>query len=840
MSRDMEFHVRDKKTQRMTRDGLVERNEATGEETSISRRIRDFDLRQARASPYADSQPPERGDPTHRRSAEPPARDGAVQPDTPVESVRDIPTRETETPLREDARVFDVREQPAQEAPRRPSRNAAESAAGSTGNSTAEPQRPSRLNFTADELPPEPPGKKLTKARQKAERMAGKLEAAEQNLPARRKLRLETESDPNTGKASKRLKFEKEVISQREHIKGPLPTRPVKAGANAIVGYAHKKLYEVEHENVGTEAAHRTEMTVEGGARIAYRRHKTAPYRKVSRLQRKTTAANAKAAYQQALQDNPQLKKSLLARAWQKQKIKRQYAKAAREAKRAGKAAKKTAVTTEKIAASVAGFVKRHPLLCGIFALLLLLIFLVSSVFSSCSNMGLNGLGSIAASTYLADDRDIDDAELYYTEWETDLQMEIARAESDHPGYDEYRYQVDDIGHNPYQLMGYLTSVYQSFRYADVQSVLRQIFEEQYSLTFTEETEIRYRTETVTDPETGEETEQEVPYEWHILNIDLTARSFEDLTASRMKADQAEIHALLMKTKGNRQYVSNVFGETNWLPYVTSDYGYRVHPTSGAKDYHKGVDIGMASGTEIRAGQDGVVTQAGSAGDYGLVVVLEGEVAGGHTLTTKYAHCSQLLVSAGQTVKKGDVIAKVGSTGNSTGPHLHLEVLVDGEYLNPLYFADTGDDGSASLPPGTPGGVEIPPYPGEPMGDGSYAALMEEAQKHLGKPYVFGAKGPDKFDCSGFVCWSLTHSGVKSIATNAQGLYNACTPVSRENARPGDLIFFTGTYSAGRPVTHVGIYIGNGQMIHAGKPIQYASISTRYWTQHFYAFGRIN
>ena len=126
------------------------------------------------------------------------------------------------------------------------------------------------------------------------------------------------------------------------------------------------------------------------------------------------------------------------------------------------------------------------------------------------------------------------------------------------------------------------------------------------------------------------------------------------------------------------------------------------------------------------------------------------------------------------------------------------------------------------------------------MGSGAYAALMEEAQKHLGKPYVFGAKGPDKFDCSGFVCWSLSKSGVRNIATNAQGLYNASTPVSRENAQPGDLIFFKGTYSTNNTVTHVGIYIGNGQMIHAGKPVQYASIDTRYWTEHFYSFGRIN
>ena len=273
----------------------------------------------------------------------------------------------------------------------------------------------------------------------------------------------------------------------------------------------------------------------------------------------------------------------------------------------------------------------------------------------------------------------------------------------------------------------------------------------------------------------------------------------------------------------------------------TEYYGYRVHPISGEKNYHKAVDIGMPQGTEILAGHDGVVTQAGEAGSYGLIVVLEGAMEDGRTLTTKYAHCSELLVSAGQEVKQGDVIAKVGSTGDSTGPHLHLEVLVDGQYLNPLYFTDTGDHTGTSLIPGSAGGPEIPAYPGAPMGDGDYAALITEAQKHLGKPYVFGASGPNSFDCSGFVSYVLNQSGVASVGrSTAQGLFNMSTPVSRENAQPGDLIFFTGTYSAGTPVTHVGIYIGNGQMIHAGDPVQYANINTSYWTEHFYAFGRIS
>lgn len=617
--------------------------------------------------------------------------------------------------------------------------------------------------------------------------------------------------------------------------------RPVKAGANTAIGYAHKKIYQAEDENIGIKAAHRTELVGEAGLRTAYHRHKTAPYRRVSKLQQKSVRANAGLSYRQALYDNPELKKNVLARMWQKQKLKRQYAKAAREAKKAGTRAKDAAVTTEKIVVSIGRTIRRHPVACAIIILLLLVFFLIASVLSSFSNIGTGGLGSLAASTYLAEDQDINQAELSYTEWETDLQMEIGRVESDRPGYDEYRYNIGAIEHDPYVLMGYLTAVYQDFSYSEAEGVLRQLFQEQYSLSFSEETEIRYRTETTIDPETGEETEEEVPYEWRILNVKLTATPLENLAVSRMNEEQKEICEILLQTKGNRQYVENVFG-TNWLPYVTSYYGYRVHPISGGKDYHTGVDIGMAQGTDILAGHDGRVTLAGNAGGYGLCIAIEGEAYEGHTLTTKYGHCSQLLVSAGQEVKAGDVIAKVGSTGNSTGPHLHLEVLVDGQYLNPLYFADTGDTSERHLPEVGAGGggnyfdYDVPP---EALADERFAAMLAEAEKYLGYPYVWGGASPStSFDCSGYVSWVVNHSGWNFGRLTADGLLGVCTPVSSADAKPGDLIFFQGTYNTSG-ASHVGIYVGNGMMIHCGDPISYANINTSYWQQHFYTFGRL-
>jgi murein DD-endopeptidase MepM/ murein hydrolase activator NlpD len=348
--------------------------------------------------------------------------------------------------------------------------------------------------------------------------------------------------------------------------------------------------------------------------------------------------------------------------------------------------------------------------------------------------------------------------------------------------------------------------------------------------------EIRTRTETRTgsyswtDSEGNSHSESysyevEVEYEWHILTVTLVSRSFTNVVFFRMDEDQLQHYSLLMWSKGNRQYSNSPF-DFNWLPFVSSYYGYRVHPITGAKDYHLGIDISVPVGTDILAGHDGTVTFAGYSGGYGYVVVIDDSDG----LVTKYAHCDSLLVNMGQTVEEGDVIAKSGNSGSSTGQHLHFEVIKNGRYLNPIFFARTNDDGNAP----------VYGYAGSPMGDGSYAALIEEAERHLGKRYVFGSNGPNTFDCSSYVCWVLTYSGVYNMPrTDAQGIYNQCIPIPPHEAQPGDLVFFTGTYSTTKTVTHVGIYVGGGMMIHAGSPISYTSINTTYWQRHFYSFARL-
>ena len=136
-------------------------------------------------------------------------------------------------------------------------------------------------------------------------------------------------------------------------------------------------------------------------------------------------------------------------------------------------------------------------------------------------------------------------------------------------------------------------------------------------------------------------------------------------------------------------------------------------------------------------------------------------------------------------------------------------------------------------------GYEDYDIPSEALSDAHFATTIAEAEKYLGYPYVWGGSRPStSFDCSGFVCWVINHSGWNLGRTSAQGLFNACTPISRGNARPGDLIFFKGTYDT-PGVSHVGIYVGNNRMIHCGNPISYTIINTQYWQSHFYAFGRL-
>ena len=183
-----------------------------------------------------------------------------------------------------------------------------------------------------------------------------------------------------------------------------------------------------------------------------------------------------------------------------------------------------------------------------------------------------------------------------------------------------------------------------------------------------------------------------------------------------------------------------------------------------------------------------------------------------------------------------------GNTGSAIGSSLHLECLYNGEYYNPLFYFEVGEgtlygEGEDGISQ-DPGDVDAP----DAFSDAKVQALMNEAKKYVGRAYVWGGSTPTTgFDCSGFVKWSVEHSGfsTRTLPHSAQGIYNMCARVSAADAKPGDFIFFTGTYHTSNPVTHIGIYCGDEIMLHCGDPIKYSNINTSYWQSHFYAYGRL-
>ena len=682
---------------------------------------------------------------------------------------------------------------------------------------------------TAGDAAPDAPSrqqKKYNKAVRRTERADRRVEQAQMKLPAKRRLHMERQPDEASGKMKRRLRFEEEVLP--EYRRPSLLSRGAGAVKMAAVINLHSKIREYERDNVALESAHKSELVAEQGVGRVLRwernRRRAKPYRTLHKAQQKAARAHTDLAWQTALRDNPELqRKNALAKWVQKQKIKRKYAQAAHEAKQSAKFTQNVLTATGKIARAIAQYAAAHKAVFLAVAMLALVVMFFATGLTSCTAMLSGFQSSYISASYMADEGEICQSDLYYTEKETDLQIDIDNTEENYPGYDEYRYNIGEISHNPYELLGYLSTAFNAFTFAGVQSEIDRIFSEQYTLTREVIVETRY-------DDDGD------PYDWYVLQTTLTVRPLSAVAQSHLSpGEQTDRYGVYMQTYGNRQAFGNPF-DFSWLGNVSSGYGWRVHPISGEKSLHRGIDLAVAQGTPILAVQDGRVVSAGDAGSYGLCVVIEDDKG----YQSRYAHCSSLNVSAGQEVKRGDVIAAVGSTGNSTGPHLHLEVMLNGEYLNPYFFVDNGDDGTGAIP-GTPGGPAIPDYSGEPMGDGSFEAMLHEAEKFLGWPYVWGGSSPStSFDCSGYVSWVINQSGVGSVGRQtAQGLYNLCTPVSSANAQPGDLIFFTGTYSSPGPVSHVGIYVGGGRFIHCGDPISYANTGSPYWSAHLYGYGRL-
>ena len=528
---------------------------------------------------------------------------------------------------------------------------------------------------------------------------------------------------------SKKLKSDQEVKAKKNAAasgkKGGKPKKPGNLAKDALSAKAHQSVRNADQDNnSGVEAAHFTEGSAEGAARAGSRfqyGRKLRQYKKLERLEKKGNKDAVDSIFAERMKSDPQAGSNLFSRWRQKQAIKKEYA----AAKAGAAAAENTASGTAKAAQGTVSitekafqFVQSHShIIIGIAAVGLLVLVIAGSV-SSCSVL-INGGGNVVLGTsYTAEDEDLKGVETDYTRLEDKLRKQIDRIETDHPGYDEYRYNLAEIGHNPYELASLLTVEFENYTRSQVQARLQSIFEAQYELKLEEKVEIRTRKETRVgyryNPITGTghtyTYQVTVQYEYKILNVTLLNRGVDYVARnSGLTDDQLQRYEVTLECRGNRD------------------------------DLFAGIAFATPDG-------------AGSSGEY----------------------------------QDYDI-------------------------------------------------------PGEALTDEKFRKMITEAEKYLGYPYVWGGSSPStSFDCSGFVSWVINHcgNGWNVGRQTANGLMGKCDIIPKSEAKPGDLIFFQKTYNTSG-ASHVGIYVGNGMMIHCGSPISYASIETSYWRQHYYCMGRI-
>ena len=398
-----------------------------------------------------------------------------------------------------------------------------------------------RLHFT-DEERSDPA---LEKPIRKADRAAAKADRAQAKIP-QKQVRQKT-VDPKTGKVTTKL-----VLEDKKKPPSKLSHAVRDAPGDAALGKLHKEIRETEQDNVGVESAHKSEETAETGVRLVregYRSHKLKPYRKAAQAEQKLEKANVNALFQKSLRENPQLSSNPISRWQQKQAIKKEYAAAKRAGNTAGgtaKTASKTAKTVKEKAQQAGAFIMRHKKGFLLVGAIFLLICLLLNTMSSCSMMAQSIGSAISGSTYPSDDPELVAVEADYAARETALQAEIDNIESSHPGYDEYRYDLDMIGHDPHELAAYLSAVLQGYTQSSAQGELERVFSAQYTLTLTEE--IQIRTYTDEDGDTHE-------YEYRILHVKLESRPISSLATELLTPEQLEMYQVYRQTLGNKPLI---------------------------------------------------------------------------------------------------------------------------------------------------------------------------------------------------------------------------------------------------------------------------------------------
>ena len=562
-----------------------------------------------------------------------------------------------------------------------------------------------------------------------ATRSPPKKSKMEQSKPQKQKLKLDTDK---AAEKAQHLRFGKAEITPDEAFRMTKQQKRAMYAAAAARSAVHREVDQYEDDNVGTQALSEGEKAA-GNVRDISKSIYARKLKKKAKMQGKKGAKTAKSSPQKptAAQDagasgTGEGSSNWLSRWRQKQDIRQSYYAAAHSGTAAqtagGKAASNGASATRSgveqvidkgksvvstAVNGIANFAKSNAHVLLIVGVFLLLLLLVMSAFSSCSIL-FSGTTQVSGQTiYTAEDRDIRGAETDYKKLEKELDKKIKRTPTDHPGYDEYRYHLDAIEHDPWQLTSFLTTLYDDYTRSEVQAKLRETFAKQYKLTTWVEVQTRYRTVVMIDIFTGIPYTVQVPYEYRIFHTKLVNKGLEVVIREELDNDQWKRYEIFQDTLGGRPYL------------------------------FKG---GLPPG-----GSDG-----------------------------------------------------------SGAPGIDYQV------------------------------------PAEALTNSEFAAIYKEAQKYVGTPYVWGGSTPETgFDCSGYVCWVYNQNGYNVGRTTANGLWNKSQHISEAEAKPGDLVFFEGTYDTPGK-SHVGIYLGNGMMVSAGDPIKYANIHSSYWQKYLSGFGRLS
>ena len=563
-----------------------------------------------------------------------------------------------------------------------------------------------------------------------ATRSPPKKSKVEQSKPKKQKLKQDADK---AAEKAQHLRFGKAEITPDEASRMTKQQKRAMYAAAAARSAAHREIDQYEDDNVGTQALSEGEKAA-GNVRDISKSRYARKLKKKAKMQGKKGAKTAKSSPQKptAAQDagasgTGEGSSNWLSRWKQRQEIRKSHYAAARSGTAAQTAGGQKATSSGVPAAKssmeqvidkgksvvstavngIANFAKSNAHVLLIVGVFLLLLLLVMSAFSSCSIL-FSGTTQVSGQTiYTAEDRDIRGAETDYKKLEKELDKKIKRTPTDHPGYDEYRYHLDAIEHDPWQLTSFLTTLYDDYTRSEVQAKLKETFAKQYKLTTWVEVQTRYRTVVMIDIFTGIPYTVQVPYEYRIFHTKLVNKGLEVVIREELDNDQWKRYEIFQDTLGGRPYLFNG---------------------------------GLPPG---------------------------------------------------------------------------------------------GSDGS-----GAPG-IDYT-VPAEALTDEEFAAIYKEAQKYVGTPYVWGGSTPDTgFDCSGYVCWVYNQNGYDVGRTTANGLWNKSQHISEAEAKPGDLVFFEGTYDTPGK-SHVGIYLGNGKMVSAGDPIKYADIHSPYWQKYLSGFGRLS